>query len=305
MVTFQVLNTINGLLDLYARAGLPVPGPFNFDYQSRVSGINDQFIVVTTNSAPVPLPAVSTNTVVPLTPTTWYLSVYNPDGFTNVDYTIVATYVTNVVTNALTQGALDLITLAPGPGTNVASYTANAVPGFPTNFMYSFAVTNNPPGLQFSVANNSGFGNVQLLVQHGTLPTPEQSYSASLNSGTGNQLITFGTSTTLPSLNGTWYLAVPNNSSNNPVSYTITAATLNSVPVTQPFFVGASISSAANQFSLSWSAEPGQNYTIQASSNLMTWSTVTNIVAQSNSVNYTDTVPVNSQQFRFFRIESP
>jgi subtilisin-like proprotein convertase family protein len=304
MVTFQVLNPANAELDLYARAGLPVPGPFNFDYQSRNAGASDQFIVITTNSTPVPLPVASSNTVVPLTPTTWYLSVYNPAGVTNVGYTIVATYSTSTVTNSLTPGTLDLIPLNQGTNAS-ASYTTNAVPGFPTNFMYAFTVTNNPPGLQFTVVNNSGNGNVQLLVQPNTLPTPQQTYAGSFNSGTANQLITFGPSPTLPSLNGTWYLAVPNNFGNNPVSYTITAATLKVVPVTQPFFVGANISSAANQFSLNWSASPGQNYTIQASSNLITWNTITNLVAQTNTVNYTDSVPVNSQQYRFYRIASP
>ena len=94
LVTFQILGLTNGEADLYAHAGLPaLPGPFNFDYESRNEATNDQFIVITTNSQPGPPAAWSstnTNNVVPLTPTTWYLSVYNP-GTNNVGYTILAT----------------------------------------------------------------------------------------------------------------------------------------------------------------------------------------------------------------------
>ncbi|HEX3719546.1 MAG TPA: LamG domain-containing protein, partial [Verrucomicrobiae bacterium] len=300
MVTFQLLNPANAELDLYARSGLPVPGPFNFDYQSRNTGTNDQFIVVTTNSEPVPLPIVTTNTIVPISPTTWYLSVYNPAGVPSAGYTIVATYVTNVATNVSAADALDLIPLA-----NTNAYTTNAVPGFPTNFLFSFTITGNPPGVQFVVTNLSGFGNVQLLADT-NFPTPEHSYSASYNTGTGPQVIAFGTNANLPSLNGTWYLAVPNTSSNNPVTYSITASTLtNATVVSQPFFVGANVSAAANQFSLTWDASPGQSYTVQVSSNLTTWSTVTTTVAQSNTVSFTDTVPVSTQTSRFFRLSSP
>ncbi|HEX3719334.1 MAG TPA: hypothetical protein VH595_15365 [Verrucomicrobiae bacterium] len=304
MVTFQLLDTTNAEFDLYARAGLPVPGPFNFDYQSRNAGTNDQFIVVTTNSEPVPLPMVTTNTVVPVSPTTWYLSVYNPAGVADAGYTIVATYVTNVVANSLTDGALDVI-----PLTATNSYTNTAVPGFPTNFLYSFTVTNNPAGVQFVVTNLSGFGNVELFVQQGAFPTPEQSYSGSFNPGTTRQLVAFGANADLPSANGTWYLAVPNDTpgaNTNSVLYSITASTLAIVPnPVVPEFANGSVSAAGQQFSLTWTASPGQSYAVEVSTNLTTWSTVTTIVAQSNSVSYTDSVPVSGQKSRFFRLSSP
>ncbi|HEX4120987.1 MAG TPA: LamG-like jellyroll fold domain-containing protein, partial [Verrucomicrobiae bacterium] len=300
MVTFQILNPTNAEVDLYAREGLPVPGPFNFDYDSRNLGANDQFIVVTTNSEPVSLPAA----VLSLPPTTWYLSVYNPSGVTNAGYTLVATYATNSVpaTVPLATTVVNLIAL-----TNGISYTNTAVSGFPTNFLYSFSVPGNPAGLQFAVTNLSRFGNVQLLAQNGTFPTPSQSYSGSFNSGTGPQMIAFGTNVNLPALtNTTWYLAVPNTSTNNSVNYTITVATLATAPVTTlPLFIGASISTAANQFTLTWNATPGQNYLVQVSANLITWNTVANIVAQSSTITYTDSVPVNTQRSRFFRISTP
>jgi hypothetical protein len=223
---------------------------------------------------------------------------------TNAGYTIVATYATNSLpaTVPLATTVVNLIALTIG-----IPYTNATVPGFPTNFLYSFSVPGNPAGLQFAVTNLSGFGNVQLLAQNGTFPTPSQSYSGSFNLGTGPQMIAFGTNANLPALtNTTWYLAVPNTSTNNPVNYTITVATLATVPVTTlPLFIGASISTAANQFTLTWNATPGQNYLVQVSANLITWNTVANIVAQSSTITYTDSVPVNTQRSRFFRISTP
>jgi hypothetical protein len=300
MVTFQVLNPANAELDLYARAGLPVPGPLSFDYESRNSGTNDQFIVVTTNSLPVPLPTATTNTAQPLSPTTWYLAVYNFSGATNAGYTILATFMTDGANGA--RGAMDVIPLAngvPKPGT--------APPGYPTNLLYSFTVANNPPGVQFVVSNLSGLGNLELLVGDGIFPTPEQSYSGSFN-GTAVQTVEFGTSAALPSLANTiWYLAVPNTStSTNSVNYTITATTItNGVVTTEPLFISASISSPTSGFSLYWNAAAGQTYTIEVSTNLTSWAVVTNIVAQSNTATYTDSVPANTQQSRFFRLTTP
>jgi autotransporter-associated beta strand protein len=212
LVTFQILNATNGEVDLYARQGLPVPGPLMFDYESVNAGSNDQFIAVTTNSIPVPLQEVnSTNLLVKPVPTTWYLAAYNPAGVSNIQYTIVASYVTN--------GFLNII-----PLTNAIPYTNTASPGYPTNLMYSFTVTNSPSGIIFTVTNLTNTGNVQLLADLDGIPTPQQSYAGSLNPGTNSQFIEVIPNENLPSLNGTWYLVVPNTSISN-VPYTIEAIT--------------------------------------------------------------------------------
>ncbi|HEX4121046.1 MAG TPA: LamG-like jellyroll fold domain-containing protein, partial [Verrucomicrobiae bacterium] len=303
MLTFEIIDTTNAELDLYAREGLPVPGPFDFDYQSRITGTNDQFIVVTTNSQPVPLP----DAVLNLPPTTWYLSVYNPNptAVPYAGYTIVATYVTNVIPYSPRRtdtNELNIIALT----TNSPGFIQSATPGYPTNFLYSFTVpSGNPPGVQFTVANLSGFGNVQLLAQNGTFPTPQQSYSGSFDPGINPQVVVIATNAALTNLSGTtWYLAVPNTSSNT-LRYSITALIATNVVTAQPLFVNASISTAANQFTLNWQATPGQSYTVQVSTNLVTWSNVTTIVAQSGTVGFTDTAPVNAQKGRFYRLLSP
>jgi subtilisin-like proprotein convertase family protein len=296
LVTFQLLEPTNGQANLYAREGLPVPGPLSFDYESLNEGTNDQFIVVTTNSVPVPLPVVNTNDVLPQSPKTWYLSVYNP-GANTVGYTIVATYVT---TNTLLIRNLN----------NFPNYTYRdlkpaAPPGFPTNVMYSFTVTNtNAIAVQFTVTNISANGELQLMVNEGSFPTPENFFIGSFNAGTGDQLVTIVTNAALTSLSNIWYAAVPNVSTNNAdVRYSITAAILtNGVVNPTPLFLGASIASPAGGFTMYWSAVAGESYQIQVSSNLTSWAVATNITAQSNTAAYTDAVPVLTQPSRYYRI---
>jgi len=113
------------------------------------------------------------------------------------------------------------------------------------------------------------------------------------------------TNSALTSLRNIWYLAVPNTSTNT-VAYSVSAAVVTSGVVTgTPLFIGASIASPANGFTMYWNAVPGQSYQIQVSTDLATWVLATNVTAQSTVGAYTDAVPVNSQQSRFFRIVTP
>jgi hypothetical protein len=290
MVTFQVLNPLNAQLGLYARDGLPVPGPLNYDYESLDSGTNDQIIVVTTNSIPVPLPSGNLNLVLPPAPTTWYLAVYN-FGVANSRYTILASYVID--------GQMEIIPLV-----DKVPYTNTAAAGFPTNLVYSFTVNNNPGGLEFIVTNLSNAGSVQLLSADGVYPTPQQFYSGSFNPGTAVQLISIGTNAAMPSLNGLWYLAVPN-PSNTVVKYSITAETVNGGLITAPFLYALQIASPASDFILYWDSQPGVNYTVEDSTDLLHWSTVTTVKANSTITYYTNTVPVDSDEARYFRLTLP
>jgi autotransporter-associated beta strand protein len=250
MVTFQILNPTNGEVDLYASDSLPLPGPFDFDYKSCNAGSNDQFIVVTTNSVPVALATASTNDLLPLSPVTWYFAAYNAAGATN-GYTIVATVVTN--------GEMTII-----PLTNAVPYTNTAPPGYPTNLLYSFTITNNPAGVQFAVTNLTNGGNVQLLASLDVFPTPETSYAGSYNAGTNVQFIQIVPNANLASLNGVWYLAVPNTVATN-VSYTITAAT-NSIAA--PPIVPLTWSGAVNE---SWDILVTSNWVVTGSSPVMNY----------------------------------
>ena len=306
MATFQLLNPTSGEADLYAREGLPVPGPYSFDYESLNEGASDQYIVITTNSEPVPLPMVNTNNVEPLSPATWYLSVYNPSGANN-SYTILATYATNGASGS--NGAMTIINLNNYTNSTYTNYTTNgaAAPGFPTNLLYSFTPTNAKlVAVQFTVANTSTKGNVQLLVGKGVFPTPDDFYVGSFNTGTTKQYVSIVTNAALTNLSQTWYLAVPNTSAINPVNYSITATVVtNGTATAAPLVLSASLASPASGFTMSWSAVVGTTYQIQVSTNLTAWTAVTNIIAQSTTASYTDPVPVRSQTARFFRIALP
>jgi hypothetical protein len=297
LATFQLLSPTNGQADLYVRNSLPLPDPLSFDYESVNQGASDQFIAITTNSVPIPLPAAGVNGTQQLTPTTWYLAVYNPVGTGNVGYTILATYVTS-----------DEMNIIPLDADNDFTYKNSAPPGFPSDLLYSFTVTNaNAAGVQFTVTNLTADGNLQLLVGYNAFPTPQGFFRGSFNPGTGNQFVSIGTNASLTNLTGTWYLAVPNASiTNADVKYTITAAVLTNGPVTStPLFIGASVSSPTNGFTMYWNAVPGESYQIQVSTNLAQWSVATNIIAQSSVAAYTDAVPVISQKSRYFRILAP
>jgi len=73
-VLFQLTN-LTGNASLVLRDGLPFPNPGSFDYASFNPGTNDEFILVLTNSDPVPL-----------RPGRWYIGVFNAD-ITNLNYT--------------------------------------------------------------------------------------------------------------------------------------------------------------------------------------------------------------------------
>jgi subtilisin-like proprotein convertase family protein len=288
MVTFQVLNPVGGEVDLYANQGMPLPSPTAFDYDSQNAGNSDQFIVVTTNSAPVPLPVFSTNDVVP-TSNTWYLATYNPAGKTNINYEIIATVVTN--------GRMTLIEL-----TNGIPYTNTATPGYPTNMLYYYNEISNSAGIRFTVTNTTNVGNVELLAGWDVFPTPEDFYSGSFNPGTNAQLVQIGTNSALTNLNGTWYLAVPNTSNTN-VSYIIEALNVSGTVTNAPLIVGASVSQSTGSFSMSWAATIGKTYQIEISTNLIQWSTVTNLTPQTVNGTFTDPASRTNQPIRFYRLQ--
>jgi hypothetical protein len=296
MATFQLLQGPLNVADLYARNSLPVPGPLSFDYASIAPFLNEPCIVITTNSMPVPLPAAGVNGTLPLSPATWYLSVYNePSG---VNYQVLATYVTS--------SDLNIINLNAQPN---FTYN-NAQPDwYPTNLMYSFTVTNSKAaGLQFTVTNKSSPLELGLLVGDGVFPTPEDFYIGSMNPGPGpvNQTVVIATNASLTNLSGIWYAAVDNMQGSGIANYSITATVLTKGPATSiPLFIGASISSPTDGFTMYWNAVAGQTYQIQVSTNLTQWSVATNITAQSSTASYTDAVPVMSQTSRFFRILVP
>jgi subtilisin-like proprotein convertase family protein len=282
LAVFQVLNP-TAAVSLYAREGLPVPGPLDFDYESLSTGASDQFIAVTTNSVPVALPLGGSSS------TMWYLTVSNITA-ASASYTILATYET--------ASNMDIVPLSDG-----VAVPANAGPGFPTNLLYSFTVTGtNVQAIQFTVTDLSTNGSLELLVGNGAFPTPDDFYIGSFEPGTNAQFVSIVTNASLTNLDGVWYAAVPVTSATN-VNYSITAALVTNGPVAgAPLFGASSFAPATGLFTLNWKAVAGQRYTVWASSNLINWTAVTLFTANSSTASYTDSVPVKTQPARYYRL---
>jgi alpha-tubulin suppressor-like RCC1 family protein/subtilisin-like proprotein convertase family protein/sugar lactone lactonase YvrE len=204
--TFQLLN-LSGNADLVISKGTSLPTLTSSDYGSFDSTRADENIYVLTNSSPVPL-----------TPGTWYLGVFNRDSGA-VNYTVVAkeldlgpTLTTNLTLVPLTNGVP--LNFSSGPGAAL------------TNYFY-FVVTNgvvpgltNPAAIHFELYNQTG--KAGLTVQTNIPPFAPPFFQSSAEPGTLPNFIEIQTNSALTNLYATWYLGVPNNTT-NVIYYTIIA----------------------------------------------------------------------------------
>ncbi len=109
------INGPSGDMVLVARKGLPLPSINFYSYLSDNPFLNDEMILVFTNSTPAPL-----------TPGDWFLTAVNVSG-TQVDYSIKATeWFSTGRPITITE-----VTYTPPEGTNVAQFciTWNSLPG--------------------------------------------------------------------------------------------------------------------------------------------------------------------------------
>jgi len=189
------------------------------------------------------------------------------------------------------------------PLTNATVLPNQLAPAGPalTNF-YSFAVVGGPTNVQFIVSNIVG-GNLDLLSRLGALPTPGEMTAGSFNTGLLPQVVTVVTSADFPSLNGTWYLGVPNNQPGG-VSFSIYAATNIPAAFSSPAVVFAALSapSLTNGFTMSWQSALGGSYEVDLTTNLANWTKATNFTATKTVSTYTDQTPIGTQDARFYRV---
>ncbi len=283
LASFQILNATNGEVDLYARRGLPLPGPLNFHYKSVVLSSSNQPIIVTTNSS------FTTNSApVPLLPGTWYLAAYNAARQQNLHYQIIASYLTDAT----------VITIIPL--TNGVAFTNIASPGFPTNLYYSFTNQPRAAGVRFVLTNLTLAGNVDLVIGLGALPAPSQFYAGSFRLGNDSEWVQLGTNSALPLMNDTWYLAVPNDWTNK-VRYSVEAFSIATPQVTNyPVITGPLVMSESG-FTISWLAIPGEVYEVDYSSDLVTWSQAVQFTATNRLGSFNDPTPVTNEA-RYYRL---
>jgi hypothetical protein len=53
---------------------------------------------------------------------------------------------------------------------------------------------------------------------------------------------------------------------------------------------------------MSWTATAGRTYEVETSTNLTTWTFLTNVTALSNSASFTDPTPITNQPARYYRL---
>jgi subtilisin-like proprotein convertase family protein len=277
---FEILNP-SGNVDLVARRGPPLPDLLSFDYISSNPGTNNEAILVTTNSTPVPLTAGR-----------WYLGVFNNDTNT-VNYVIRATEI----------GPPTII-----PLTNGIPFTNMATPGIlPTN-LYSFVINQTNSAALFELYKLSG--NVDLTLDRGVLPLTPPFFATSSNPGTNSEQIVIRTNILGTNINDTWFLGVPNPTTSN-VAYTIRAvvATNGILQSGIPIYLTETPPppGSTNGPTLTWPSVLGETYEVIYTNNLFVpssnWNVLTTISnAPAPITTFTVPIPIPSFPFMFYRI---
>ncbi len=190
--TFQLLN-LSGNADLVISRNPPLPTLLSADYGSFNSGTAGEDVYVLTNSSPVALSAGL-----------WYLGVFKRDA-SPVDFTILA--------KELLPPAPVIIDL-----TNGVPLVFTAGPGAALTNFFRYNLTNSCPGVHFELTGLTG--DVDLTVQTNELPLAPPFLALSRQPGMNTELVRLRTNSSMPSLNSSWYLGVPNNTTNL-ITYTV------------------------------------------------------------------------------------
>ena len=282
-VTFQ-LSPQNGNVDLVVRRALPVPDPLpslyagRFDYISQNPSNSVDAIIVSKASQPVPI-----------SPGVWYLGVVNVDP-NPVTYSICAMESTGLPPNIIrltNDVPVDFFIRAGSPLTNFFLFTIDQ-----TNSAVAFSLYN---------LNNPA----DLLAVLGALPDPAFPPSFSASGSTNNPAqILVDTNGFLSDLNGDWYLAVENHSTND-LSFTILASlSTNGLPPppTNVVVINPQLIITNNTLCLTWNSVVGRNYHVEGRTNLTdsTWIVISPTITATNTTT-TYCVPLTTTQ-GFFRV---
>ncbi len=261
---FEILAT-DGNVDLVVSRAPALPTLSQFSYVSANPGSNTEAIVILTNSAPVPLG-----------PGRWYAGVFNRDTRT-VNYLIRATE----------TGPPNIIVLTNGIGLNYQSAPGVAL----TNF-FEFTVSQTNASVLFELYNLTG--NADLLAQRDSLPLSQSYLAGSFNLGTLGEQIVLRTNLLGTNLNANWYLAVPNNEITN-VTYTIRAVVSTNGVLVSGLPIGITALPPAMGSptgpTLTWPAVAGEQYEVEVSTNLVTWTVLATITAGGPTASFTDPTP--------------
>ncbi|HXT38411.1 MAG TPA: hypothetical protein VN887_00160, partial [Candidatus Angelobacter sp.] len=279
-VSFDVTPQ-NGDVGLVVRKALTVPDPLprplagEFDYLSDNPGTNAEQILIDSQSSPVRLQ-----------PVVWYLGVYNVD--TNaVTYSICV----NESTNA--NPGLNIIPLTNDVPVNFTIAAGSQL----TNF-FRFTITQTNAAVAFWLYNLDN--PADLLVDQFFLPDPSNYLFGVSGSSNSPAQILVDTNFFPANLNGDWFLAAINQSTND-LNFTILATfSTNGLPTN--IVINPQLVITNGDLCLSWNSVVGQDYHVEAKTNLtdLTWTVISPTITATNTTT-TYCVPISGPQL-FLRV---
>lgn len=237
------LTNLSGNVDLFVRAGLPLPTADSFEFASTNSGTADEVIVLSGDRTPQLL-----------NPGRWFLAVAPRDPLP-VTYTVLANF------TLPDNNVRFLVDSVPQP---------ESVVGGPTNLLYRFEVP-------FDFTSRILFelygldGDADLFVSKDTPPDQSATVLRNLKPGLANEVIV-ANEAQFPQMGGTWFVQVRLPvATTNAVAFTVRAATRQNGVLASgiPTVIGYNLPSAAGQTPyITWNAIPGELYQVQSTSDL-------------------------------------
>jgi subtilisin-like proprotein convertase family protein len=202
-----------------------------------------------------------------------------------------ATFTIEIFTNALTVPATTIELTSGIPYTNTIT---NAYQ------YYYFIVPVGATNVSFDITNILHTGNELDLFVNNTLPLPGDTafdYQASYLGTNVAPIIVTNTSVPAPLTPGTWYLAVYNNSANSTNTYSVEATSYVPAAFAFPAVSVTGMSVSARQFTLTWSAGPGNQYEVDVSSDLIHWTKAADVTTGGGTGSYSDAIIEHSARF--------
>ena len=231
-LTFEVTQA-GGNVDLLVQRDTPFGISANADYASRRPGTAHEWIVLTTNSVPVPLAGA----------TPWYAAVENVSNGTP-PYFVKVTEVRQARVHSISANAT--FTQQNLPPSEIDYFVVN----LPTNILYAV----------FNLAVNSG--EADLYLGRGPFPTTTLNDYQSTWAGSDYQSI--GTHSTPPIAPGEWRIAVANPSPTAASSYFLNALLSTNANVGDGVTMRTSSSLyTSNEFALKWTAPASQEFRVE------------------------------------------